>query len=239
MTLRCIKHRAVDEFTDLPQLISLTDNFVAGDGFEIDVRLVRDYERKDPYIIISHEPVFALAQEALQDLESFLESLTKLKDALPVDIGYVAINIKEQGIARWIDIALKNSGFKKSGIPYFVFDSIVPDLFQYQQLGIPYLLRVSPFEGSYFKNTELKPLGFWVDFLHLIEGEERERFMQNIINRSKEVLHVIAYPDLSGKKEVHLDKLLKYENKNIVICTKNPKEVRKRRLELWHTPSVQ
>lgn len=178
-----------------------------GFGFESDVR---DYMER---MVISHN----IATANSQDAEEVFKWLHEFNDEY-----CFAINIKADGLK---DI-LKNFFIKYSVSNYFLFDMSIPQMVEFNEMGLKFFTRQSEVEPN--PNMYNEAAGIWIDGFwgtHWITKE----LLDGHVNNGKEVC--LVSPDLHGKKDYKgfWKKLLDdgIDLDKVILCTDHPEEARR------------
>ena len=155
---------------------ALREALERGYGFESDVR---DYQGK---MVISHN----IADDICQDAEEVFMWLHEFDD------NYCfAINIKADGLK---DI-LKNYIQQYSISNYFLFDMSIPQMVEFEEMGLRYFTRQSEIETKPCMYEHAA--GVWIDPFWKTDWITEE-LLRNHINNGKEVC--LVSPDLHGNE---------------------------------------
>ena len=183
-----------------------------GFGIETDVRLF------NKNLVISHDPIL--------NSDSKLLSLSELFDFYKQQRckGYLALNIKEDGLGRIIKELL----FKFKIDNYFLFDASAPECVLLRKLSLNIFARESEYEDARLFG-ELNPKGVWLDgfndnFQYIEKINLLRNFFKFIAIVSPE-LHGRSFNDLWGQIknfELNNDKVCLLEK--VMICTDYPIE---------------
>lgn len=177
-----------------------------GYGFESDVR---DYCSK---MVISHN----IADSSSQDAEEVFQWLQEFQDEY-----CFAINIKADGLKNLIQGYLKKYNIKN----YFVFDMSVPQMVEFNEMGLRFFSRQSEFEIQPCMYEDAT--GVWMDGFYSVDWIT-EKLLQEHIRNKKYVC--IVSPDLHGKHDYKIfwDKLCRYklDFSKVMLCTDYPDEAR-------------
>jgi len=177
-----------------------------GFGFESDVR---DYMER---MVISHN----IATSSCQDAEEVFQWLHEFNDEY-----CFAINIKADGLK---DIL--QSYFTKYSISnYFLFDMSIPQMVEFNEMGLRFFTRQSEVEPN--PNMYNEAAGVWIDGFWRTDWITKE-LLDEHINNGKEVC--LVSPDLHGKKNYKefWQQLLDdgIDLNKVILCTDYPEEAR-------------
>lgn len=177
-----------------------------GYGIESDVR---DYLQK---LVISHN----IAVPDSQDAEEVFQWLHKFGDR------YVfAINIKADGLKELLQSLINTYHISN----YFLFDMSVPQMVEYEEMGLRYFTRQSELEPEpcMYKDAA----GVWMDGFWSIDWIT-EKLLKKHIENGKDIC--LVSPDLHGKENYkEFWKRLKcfdIDLSQIMLCTDHPDEAR-------------
>jgi hypothetical protein len=170
----------------------------SGFGVETDIR---DHSG---CLVLSHDPPII----PTLTFDSFLEEYHRLPSNAPL-----ALNIKADGIARWIKNALTNPSLTN----YFCFDMSTPETIVFRKLGLRYFTRESEFEKTpvLYENAA----GVWMD---QFEGEWiTPKDIQKHHMAGKQV--AIVSPELHGRDPIPFWNMLRengvHRNEELMLCT--------------------
>lgn len=183
---------------------ALREALERGYGFESDVR---DYMEK---LVISHN----IADNTSPKAEEVFSWLHEFND------NYCfAINIKADGLKN----ILKDYFEKYSISNYFLFDMSVPQMVEFNEMGLRFFTRQSEYEMKPSMYEEAA--GVWIDGFYSTEWITEELIKNHIAN-SKVVC--LVSPDLHGNSYVEFWNKLKNWNiaDNIMLCTDYPDEAK-------------
>lgn len=205
--MRILAHRGYwDEKVSWNSPEALKNALKYGFGFESDIR---DYKG---HLVISHD----IAVESCQDAEEVFEWLSEYGDRY-----CFAINIKADGLKNLILDYLKKYNVKN----YFLFDMSVPQMIEYEQLGMRFFTRRSEYETTPVMYRQAA--GLWVDGFDGIDWITAE-LLREYISADKEVC--LVSPELHGKSGYDLfwDRLRSWniDFSKILLCTDYPEEAR-------------
>ena len=147
-----------------------------GYGVESDLR---DYQGR---LVISHN----IAEETSQDAEEVFRWLGENQDRF-----CFAINIKADGLKELIQKQLAENHIKN----YFLFDMSVPQMVEFQQMGLTYFTRQSEVEPDPVMYETAA--GIWIDGFWENDWI-REGLLQGHISKGKSVC--LVSPELHGKE---------------------------------------
>jgi hypothetical protein len=171
-----------------------------GCGIEVDIRSFKGN------LVISHDLV-----------ETNCTLFTELLDMVATDLILkklpMCINVKEDGLIKLLAESLQ----PYPELDYGVFDSSFPELFKYAKNAIPYMLRISEFEGP---NKLLNGCyGIWLDSLES-DWITHEK-LNEIINYNKKLF--IVSPELHGRDHENLWKHIQnlQSKSDVYLCTDN------------------
>lgn len=177
-----------------------------GYGFESDIR---DYNGR---LVISHN----IADASSADAEEVFRWLAENDDRY-----CFAINIKSDGLKSLLMGCLTRYRITN----YFLFDMSVPQMVEFDELGLRYFTRQSEVESEpcmYDRATGVWIDGFW--------GTSwiTEKLLKGHIGNGKEVC--IVSPDLHGRKDYQdfWEQLKNYriDFSKVMLCTDHPDEAR-------------
>lgn len=177
-----------------------------GYGFESDIR---DY---DGYLIISHD----IGNIKCQRVEQVFKWLREFEDQFTF-----AINIKSDGLKGLISDLISNYKINN----YFLFDMSVPQMVEYNNMGLRYYTRQSEIEEDPCMYKEAS--GVWIDGFYGTDWITDD-LLDNHIKNKKEVC--IVSPELHGfttyKEFWNRLKMMELDFDHIMLCTDYPDEAR-------------
>ena len=182
---------------------AIKDALEHGYGFESDLR---DYQGK---LVISHN----IAEETSQDAAEVFQWLHEKQDQF-----CFAINIKADGLKELIKKQLIENHIKN----YFLFDMSVPQMVEFQEMGLTYFTRQSEVEPTPVMCEAAA--GVWIDGFW---GNDwiTEDLLRDHISAKKKVC--LVSPELHGRDHlVFWERLLPFQVEwdQVMLCTDIPDE---------------
>ncbi len=177
-----------------------------GYGFESDIR---DYEGK---LVISHN----IADANSFDAESVFAEMAKYNDRF-----CFAVNIKADGLKEFVKEYTEKYNVKN----YFLFDMSVPQMVEFEEMGLRFFTRQSEYETEPVMYD--KAAGVWVDGFHDISWIT-EDLLKNHTQNGKEVC--LVSPDLHHNVDYRnfWEELSRYDLdfSKVMLCTDHPDEAK-------------
>ena len=205
--MRILSHRGYwNDKIERSSLVALKTALEKGYGFESDVR---DYMGN---LVISHN----IADNTSPDAEQIFKWLSEYNDKF-----CFAINIKADGLK---DI-LKAYIDKYNVANYFLFDMSVPQMVEFEDMGLRFFTRQSEFEAEPCMYD--KAAGVWIDGF---KGTKwiTEKLLSEHIDNNKEVC--LVSPELHGKKDYrefwNRIRNFNIDFNKILLCTDVPDEAK-------------
>ncbi|MBB4007826.1 PI-PLC domain-containing protein [Allorhizobium taibaishanense] len=204
---RIIAHRGFwIEPTEKNSLSAFIRALTNGFGIETDVRDL------DGELVISHDP--ARSSEKHISFSAFLE----IYKSIGTD-GWLALNIKSDGLSGWITDHLEKFAIKNA----FVFDMSVPDMRHYMNSRVNVFTRMSDIEPV--ACCVERCAGVWVDSFDepyatssLINSVAKERRFAAIVSPElHKKNHIDAWSDWASSFNLN-------ENGRLMLCTDFPSE---------------
>jgi hypothetical protein len=188
-------------------LIALNRAIENGFGIETDFR---DYNGK---LVISHDPV-GWGNKQFIDAEDWVKEL-------PINHGYLALNIKSDGLSTIVEDILKDSNYKR----LFVFDMSIPETVRYAKSSLPYYVRQSEIEREPILNIDNAnhASGIWLDAF-----VDSNWYDLSLLSYwlDKNVHVCLVSPELHGRDHKSTwEKILKsgvYKHPKFMLCTDLP-----------------
>ncbi len=205
--MRILSHRGYwNSKVERNSLPALKTALEKGYGFESDVR---DYMGK---LVISHN----IADNTSPDAEQVFKWLSEYNDKF-----CFAINIKSDGLKDILRAYIEKYSVKN----YFLFDMSVPQMVEFEDMGLRFFTRQSEFEIEPCMYN--KAAGVWIDGFNGTEWIT-ERLLRDHTDNNKEVC--LVSPELHGKKD-YRDFWNRIRNFNmdfskILLCTDVPDEAK-------------
>lgn len=205
--MNIIAHRGYwTKKTDRNSLTALRISLEKGYGFESDVR---DYMEN---LVISHN----IADGSCPDAEEVFKWLAGYEDKY-----CFAINIKADGLKEILQKYLTKYDIHQ----YFLFDMSVPQMVEFEEVGLRFFTRQSEYETLPVMYRQAA--GVWVDGFKNIDWIT-EKLLKKHIEAEKEVC--IVSPELHGKKDYKdfWHRLIKWDIdfSKILLCTDLPDQAK-------------
>ncbi len=184
--------------------VAIREALKRGYGFESDIR---DFDGK---IVISHDIPTADSPDAKQVFRWLREY---------GDRYTFAINIKSDGLKNLLKEALKAYQITN----YFLFDMSVPQMVEFNDMGLRFYTRQSEMEQVPCMYKEAN--GVWIDGFYSTDWITKELLEKHLDNH-KEI--ILVSPELHGNKEYKFfwDRIREYGLTKLGICTDQPDEAR-------------
>lgn len=177
-----------------------------GFGVESDVR---DSLRR---LVISHD----ISDSKCLDAEKIFELLREFEDSF-----CFAINIKADGLKNLLKNLIENYNISN----YFLFDMSIPQMIEFQELGLRFFTRQSEVEP--YPNMLDKAAGLWIDGFYNTDWIT-ENLLSQYIKNDKEIC--LVSPELHGRINYkdfwERIKNFRIDFSKIMLCTDRPDEAR-------------
>ena len=191
---------------------AIFDATKSGFGIETDLRFFNGR------VVISHDQILV---DKNKSNFFYLEELLNFH-ASEKSEGFLALNIKEDGIGIYLKEILNNYPFKN----YFVFDMSNPELIVLNKLFLNIYVRESEYENSLLLKS-LNPKGVWLDSFNeeidYFKKIEKLYFFKKIVVVSPE-LHGLDYKQFWLHLKEYLLKKSRAMLEKVMICTDYPYE---------------
>lgn len=188
-------------------LVALTRALDNGYGIEIDLR---DLNGR---LVVSHDvPEIS----SVIDISDFVDLYSKYSN--PTSL--LALNIKSDGLSFLIEKLFKSQ--KKLGENSVFFDMSIPEMIDFKNSGLPFLIRQSEYE-TIVSLTEYAD-GYWVD--NFGANNNQVNIAKDLLRNHKKVVFVSPELHKRNHKDIWSEISLKglHLHSNFYLCTDFPSE---------------